>query len=341
MARARGGPRNLITDVEGLNVGHAADPRVHTGVTVILADALSAAAVEICGGGPGTRETDALTPGGLVGQLDAVVFAGGSVYGLGASDAVTAALGAQGRGYRLRGFEAAPASPLVGGAILHDLFNGGDKAWGEAPPYAALGRQALAAAGESFELGTAGAGYGAMAGALKGGIGSASAVTADGITVGALAAVNSFGAVTGPDGRTFWAQPFEIEAEFGGLDPCALKAEPDAWPGAKLDPSPRGNTTLCCVATDVALSNPELKRVAAMARAGLAHAIRPVFAPFDGDVVFALSTGRREPAEPRALTVARIGALAADTLARAIARGVHEARAWEGSPFPDWRTVNS
>jgi L-aminopeptidase/D-esterase-like protein len=180
-----------------------------------------------------------------------------------------------------------------------------------------------------------------MAGALKGGIGSASAVTADGITVGALAAVNSFGSVVGPDGRTFWAQPFEIEGEFGALNPGALRAAPDAWPGAKLDPSPRANTTLACVATDVALTTPELKRVAAMARAGLAHAIRPVFAPFDGDVVFALSTARRQPAEPRALTLARIGALAADTLARAIARGVFEATAWEGSPAPDWRKVNS
>jgi L-aminopeptidase/D-esterase-like protein len=326
MSKARRGPKNLITDVEGLLVGQAADTRVRTGVTVVLADRLSPAACEVCGGGPGTRETDALRPEGLVGGLDAVVLAGGSVYGLGACDAVAAVLGAAGRGFQLRGMEGAPASPLVGGAILHDLFNGGDKAWGEAPPYAALGRAALAAAADRFELGAAGAGYGAMAGTLKGGIGSASAVTADGITVGALAAVNSMGSVTGADGRTFWAAPFELDAEFGGADPGRLRAEPDAWPGAKVDPSPRENTTLCVVATDVALTNPELKRVAAMARAGLAQAIRPVFTPFDGDVVFAVSTTRLEPAEPRAFTVARIGALAADTLARAIARGVYEAR---------------
>ena len=177
-----------------------------------------------------------------------------------------------------------------------------------------------------------------MAGTLKGGIGSASAVTVDGITVGALAAVNSMGSVVGPDGRTFWAAPFELEGEFGGLgaDPGRLRAQPDAWPGAKLDPSPRENTTLCVVATDVELTNPELKRVAAMAQAGLAQAIRPVFTPFDGDVVFALSTARRAPAEPRAFTVARIGALAADTLARAVARGVYEARAWPGSGVADW-----
>ena len=326
MSRARPGAKNLITDVEGLLVGQAADAHVRTGVTVVLADKLSAAACEVCGGGPGTRETDALRPEGLVGGLDAVVLAGGSVYGLGACDGVAAALGAMGRGYKLRSVEGAPASPLVGGAILHDLFNGGDKAWGEAPPYAALGRAALAAAGEAFELGVAGAGFGAMAGTLKGGIGSASAVTADAITVGALAAVNSMGSVVGPDGRTFWAAPFELEGEFGGSDPGLLRAQPDAWPYAKVDPSPRENTTLCVVATDVELTNPELKRVAAMARAGLAQAIRPVFTPFDGDVVFALSTARRPAAEPRAFTVARIGALAADTLARAVARGVYEAR---------------
>lgn len=326
MSSARRGPKNLITDVGGLLVGQAADAAVRTGVTVVLADRLAAAACEVCGGGPGTRETDALRPEGLVGGLDAVVLAGGSVYGLGACDAVAAALGAAGRGFKLREVEGAPASPLVGGAILHDLFNGGDKAWGEAPPYAALGRAALAAAADRFELGVAGAGFGAMAGTLKGGIGSASAVTSDGITVGALAAVNSMGAVVGPDGRTFWAAPFELEDELGGADPGRLRAAPDAWPHAKVDPSPRENTTLCVVATDAELSNPELKRVAAMARAGLAHAIRPVFTPFDGDVVFALSTARRPPAEPRAFTVARIGALAADTLARAIARGVYEAR---------------
>lgn len=338
MTAARPGPRNLITDVAGLRVGQAEDPRARTGVTVLLGDGLTVAACDVSGGGPGTRETDALAPENLVGALDAVVFAGGSVYGLAAADAVTAALGAAGRGYRLRERTGVPASPLVGGAILYDLANGGDKAWGESPPYAALGRAALAAAAETFALGSVGAGCGALAGTLKGGVGSASTATADGLTVGALAAVNSFGSVVGPDGTAFWAAPFEIGREFGGADPAALRAAPDAWPHAKLDPSPNQNTTLCCVATDAALSAVELKRVAIMARAGLARAIRPVFAPFDGDVIFALSTARREAPEPRALTVARLGALAADTLARAIARGVYEATVWPGAPAQAWRS---
>jgi L-aminopeptidase/D-esterase-like protein len=338
MPSARPGPRNLITDVAGLSVGSAHDERVRTGVTVILADGLVPAGCAIAGGAPGTRETDALSPENLVGRLDAVAFAGGSVYGLAAAEAVTSALGATGRGFQLR--EGVPGAPLVGGAILFDLANGGDKAWGEDPPYAALGKAALAAAGGDFALGSAGAGYGAMAGDLKGGLGSASALTADGLTVGALVAVNSFGSVVGPDGVTFWAAPFEIGGEFGNQDPGELAAEPDAWPHAKADPAAL-NTTLACVATDVELTTAECRRVALMAQAGLARAVRPVFAPFDGDVVFALSTGKLAAPEPRALTITRIGSLAADCLARAVARGVYEGVAWPGSPAPDWRTRSS
>ncbi len=339
MASARPGPRNLITDVAGISVGSAHDERVRSGATVILADDLVRAGCAIAGGAPGTRETDALQPENLVGRLDAVVLCGGSVYGLGAADGVTAALAHMGRGFRLR--DGVPPAPLVGGAILFDLANGGNKRWGEEPPYAALGRQALAAAGADFSLGSAGAGYGAMAGDLKGGLGSASAVTADGLTVGAVAAVNCFGSVVGPDGVTFWAAPFEIGGEFGNQDPGELAAEPDAWPHAKADPAAMMNTTVACVATDVELTTAECLRVALMAQAGLARAIRPVFAPFDGDVVFALSTGKVAPPEPGALTVARIGALAADCLARAVARGVYEAVAWPRSPAPDWRGRSS
>lgn len=322
---ARPGPLNHLADVTGLSVGNAHEPAVRTGVTVILADQPVTAAVDVCGGAPGTREAHALKPGGLVGAVDAIVLAGGSVYGLGAADGVTAALGAQGRGFRLR--EGAPPAPVVAAAILFDLANGGDKAWGDEPPYAQLGRAALEAAqaGGDAALGSVGAGCGAMAGALKGGLGSASAVTGDGITVAALAAVNSFGSVVAPDGRTFWAAPYEIGAEFGGGSPAALKAKADAWPHSKRDPGARENTTICVVATDATLTNVEAERVAVMARAGLARAIRPVFAPFDGDVIFALATGNLAAPEPRAFTIARIGALAADCLARAVARGVFEA----------------
>ena len=324
MPEARPGPRNLITDVAGLSVGNAEDTRVLTGATVVLADSQVVAACDIAGGAPGTRELGVLRPESLVGAVDAVVLSGGSVYGLGAADAVTAALGAAGRGFRLRAD--APPAPIVPAAILFDLANGGDKAWEDDPPYARLGREALAAVASDFRLGPTGAGCGALAGTLRGGLGSASAVTADGITVGALAAVNSFGSVVAADGETFLAAPWEVDGEFGGRGPGQLRIAADAWPHAKRDPQAGENTTLCVVATDAALTNVEAKRVAVMARAGLACAIRPVFSPFDGDVIFALATGRLPVAEPRPWTTARIGALAADCLARAVARGVHAAR---------------
>ena len=311
---------------------------MRTGVTVILPDDRAVCACDVRGGGPGTRETDALSPENLVDAIDAVVLSGGSVYGLAAADGVTAWLGARGRGYGL--VAGVPPSPVVPGAILFDVANGGDKAWDEAPPYRDLGRAAIAATGLDFALGTAGAGYGAMAGTLKGGTGSASVVSADGFTVGADVAVNSWGSVVAPGGRTFWAAPYELAGEFGGLGSAGLAAGPDQW-GLPKRPDETRNTTIACVATDAILTPSQAKRVAVMAQDGLARAIRPVHAPFDGDVVFALSTGRRPLGEAADYTVARLGALAADTLARAVARGVFEATPWPDAPVSCWRDLSS
>ena len=335
---ARRGARNLITDVPGLKVGQTQDMSLRTGVTVILPDERAVCACDVRGGAPGTRETDALSPESLVEAVDAVVLSGGSVYGLAAADGVTAWLGARGRGYGLAQIAGAPVSPVIPAAILFDLANGGDKAWGDEPPYRALGMAAVAAASETFELGTAGAGCGAMAGSLKGGTGSASVVAADGIAVGALVAVNCWGSVTAPGGRTFWAAPFEIEGEFGGLGAAGLAAAPEDWGLAKA-PGHARNTTIACVATDVALTPAQAKRVAIMAQDGLARAIRPIHAPFDGDVVFAISTGGRPMPEAADYTVARLGSLAADTLARAVARAVFEARPWPGTEVRCWRDL--
>src|SRR5258707_5094356 len=337
--RARPGARNLIADVAGLQVGQASDASARTGVTVILPDEAAVCGVDVRGGGPGTRETDALAAENLVGAVDAVVLSGGSVYGLAAADAVAARLGAQGRGFRLATRPGVPASPVVPGAILYDLANGGEKGWGESPPYHALGLQALAEAGLSFALGSAGAGAGAMAGALKGGTGSASIVTAQGVTIGALVAVNSYGSVTAPGGRAFWAAPFEIDGEFGGAGLPTSLAASDDWGLAKAEADPRANTTIACVATDAVLTPAQAKRVAIMAQAGLARAIRPIWTPLDGDVVFAISTGRQPLSEPTPPAIARIGALAADCLARAIARGVFAATPWPGADTPCWRDL--
>lgn len=336
VGRAAPGARNLITDVAGLSVGQAEDAGARTGVTVVLPDDRAVCAVDVRGGAPGTRETDALAPENLVEAVDAVVLSGGSVYGLAAADGVVAWLGARGRGYGL--VAGIPPSPVVPAAILFDMANGGDKAWAEAPPHRELGRMAVAAAARDFALGTAGAGYGAMAGALKGGVGSASVVSAEGFTVGALVAVNSWGSAVAPGGRTFWAAPYEVGNEFGGLGAAGLAAAPDDWGLAKGQAATR-NTTIACVATDVALTPAQAKRMAVMAQDGLARAIRPLHAPFDGDVVFALSTGRLACPEAADLTLARLGALAADTLARAVARAVYEASPWPGAEVPCWRDL--
>lgn len=332
---ARPGPFNLITDVGGLKVGCAHDEGAMTGVTVIRPEGRAVAAVSVGGGGPGTRETDALAPDTLVDAIDALVLSGGSVYGLAAADGVVAALGAAGQGYALMPNSAVPRSPIVPAAILYDLANAGDKAWGETPPYRALGMAALKNAATDFRLGRAGAGYGARAGAAPGGLGSASIVTEDGIVVGALAAVNAFGAATMPGTDIYWAWPFEQASEFGGRRPApGFTLDLDDWGAAKANPATRvhaeagrTNTTLGCVATNVALTPAEAQRVAKMAMSGISRAVRPAFAPFDGDVVFALSTAQTDRPDQRPFTLARIGELAAACLARAIARGVHEATA--------------
>lgn len=326
----RPGQRNLITDVAGITVGSAHDSSCMTGVTVIKPQNRSVAAVMVAGGGPGTRETDALAPDGLVDEVDAIVLSGGSVYGLAAADGVAAILGARRAGFSLHGREDVPVSPIVPSAILYDLANGGDKAWGEAPPYRDLGVRALRACASSFELGRSGAAFGARAGAVRGGLGSASAVTSDGLEVGALAAVNAFGSVTMPGSDAFWAWPYEQDGEFGGARPPeGFALDLDDWGSSKVSGAAiadRVNTTLACIAVNVPLTPAEARRVAKMAMAGLARAIRPVFAPFDGDVVFCLSTAQSTWVGSRALLLARLGELGSACVARAVARGVWEAR---------------
>ncbi len=319
----RVGPRNLISDVAGLRVGNAEDAGLRSGTTVVLAEGPMTAAVDVRGGGPGTRETDALDPSCLVEAVDAVVLSGGSAFGLDAAGGVMSWLKARGRGFKV----GETVVPIVPAAILFDLQNGGDKDWGETPPYRELGLRAAEAAAENFALGNAGAGLGAVAGALKGGLGSASFVFegAGGapLTVGALAVANPFGAVTMPGTKTFWAWALEQDGELGGQAP-----PPASLKGPQLDYAGAGtlaaNTTLAVVATDAALSKAQAGRIAIMAHDGFARAIRPVHTPFDGDTVFVLSTGARPLADPLA-DVAKLGMLAADCTARAIARGVYEA----------------
>lgn len=316
------GPSNSIADVAGVRVGSAEDRRAATGVSVVLAPGCVAAGVSAPGGAPGTRETEALAPENLVGRCHAVVLAGGSVFGLAAADAVACGLSARGVGLRLSGADSGIAIPIVPAAVLHDLANGGDKGWGEEPPYRRLGAAALAAAwdGPPVALGRAGAGLGARAGLEPGGLGTASLDLGGGITVGALVAVNCVGSVRAPGGG-FWAAAFELDGEAGG-GPLPARGALDPAPTDSRLPrlaTPGAATTIAVVAASAALSPAQARRVAIMAQDGIARAVRPAHTPFDGDVVFALAL---PGPEADAGQVARIGSAAADVLARAIARGV-------------------
>ena len=318
--------RNLITDVPGLRVGHATDLHIGTGVTVVLCEEPAVAAVDVRGGGPGTRETDLLDPAATVERVDAIALSGGSAFGLDAASGVMAGLAARGRGFAV----GTARVPIVPGAILFDLLNGGDKGWEGHPPYLRLGRDALDAADLDFPLGSVGAGTGCTTATVKGGLGSASAVAASGHVVGAVVAVNAAGSPLFGPGPHFRAAPYERDGEFGGL------GVPGPLPDEALQPYLKGGisrfaTTIAVVATDAVLTTVQARRLAIMAQNGLALSLFPVHTPLDGDVVFALGTGRR-PLEVPLPDLARIGALASVVLARAVARAVHAARRL---PFAD------
>ncbi len=329
------GLRNAITDVGGILVGQAEDQARVTGTTVVLAEAPATAAVDVRGGAPGTRETDLLAADTLVERIDAVVLSGGSAFGLDAAGGVMEWLAAAGRGFAVGTPSGGPAIrvPIVPAAILFDLGFPGRDSHAGAAPYRELGRRAAQAAKTDFTLGNAGAGLGARAGALKGGIGSASLRLADGATVGALVAVNCWGSTVQPDCGRFWAAELALA---GDIDP-----QPPAPPTpVDLDDLSQTRaaaagaaTTIAVVATDAALDRGGCRRLAVMAQDGLARAIRPVHTPFDGDCVFALATGQGPAVDPAALL--RLGNAAADCLARAVMRALVAAAPLHG--VASWR----
>ncbi|MBI2713108.1 MAG: P1 family peptidase [Rhizobiales bacterium] len=323
--------RNLITDIPGVRVGHAGNAKLGSGTTVVLFDTAVVASVDVRGGGPGTRETALLDPAQTVDGIDAIVLSGGSAFGLDAASGVQAYLREQGRGFQV----GSARVPIVPGAILFDLLSGGDKAWGRYPPYREFGYEAAKSAGADCALGSVGAGLGATTVNLKGGLGSACAQTRDGLTVGAIVAVNAAGSVTVGDSEHFWAAPFELNKEFGGRGwPPAFSADALALRSKGL---PAQSTTLAVVATDAKLTKAQANRLAVIAQTGLARSIYPVHTPLDGDVVFAASTGQKPLADP-VYAMSELGMVAANVLARAVARGVYEATAlpFAGS-LPSWK----
>ncbi len=328
------GPTNLITDIQGLRVGHAQDHTLKSGATVLTADDPFVASVHVMGGAPGTRETDLLAPDKSVAAVDALVLSGGSAYGLDACSGVVDGLRAAGRGFRV----GRATVPLVPGAILFDLLNGGAKDW-SINPYRSLGRAAFDAATKTFALGTAGAGTGALSAMVKGGLGSASLRLPDGTMVGALVAANPVGAVTTPGDRHFYAAPFEIDSEFGGLGPdqsSGLGMTLDSRKTAAM--SPRENTTIAIVATDATLTKAQCHRMAVAAHDGIGRATVPAHTPHDGDLVFALSTGAHT-VDDSALAV--IGHAASLCLARAIARAIYHATPAPNDLLPCWSELNA
>lgn len=330
------GIRNLITDVTGLRVGNASLADAKTGVTVLTSDDPVLASVDVMGGAPGTRETDCLAPENLVADVDAIVLAGGSAFGLDAASGVTDALAENDRGFRV-----GPVTvPIVPAAIIFDLLNGGNKGWSQ-NPYNALGRQALLGVGTNFDLGTSGAGTGATTATLKGGLGSASVVLASGYTVGALVVVNPHGSVLAPGSNQFWAAPFEVDNEFGGLGVCTQPQPLFEPKNEKLAAyEAKANTTIGVVATDAVLDKAQAKRFAVAAQDGLARSIVPSHTLYDGDLIFGVST-RCNPIPEASSTEIQmaLGHAASLCMARAVARGVYLAEQSDNDTLPSWRSL--
>ena len=332
----RPGPKNLITDVMGIRVGNAQDDHLKSGVRVVLTDRPAVAGVQVLGGSPGSRETDALDPHNALQEIHGIALSGGSAFGLDAASGVQAYLRETGVGVQVREARV----PIVPSAIIFDLTNGGDKDWGRYPPYRELGYEAARSAAQDFAIGTIGAGAGALSAGLKGGLGSASTVLPNGITVGALAIANPLGSVT--VGRTphFWAAPFEIGDEFGGLGlPSPMPADAAEIRFKFMEEAmSQGNTTIAVIATDAVLTKAAAKRLAIAAHDGFTRAIWPSHTQGDGDLVFALATGE-SGVKPDELSIMELQAVAGTTMARAIARAVHAATPAQGDIFPTWLMV--
>ncbi|MFF7448444.1 MULTISPECIES: P1 family peptidase [unclassified Streptomyces] len=325
---------DALTDVTGVRVGHAT--RVGdgwlTGTTVVLApEGGAVAAVDVRGGGPGTKETDALDPRNVVQKVEAIVLTGGSAYGLDSASGVMAWLEERGRGVPV-GVDPAHVVPVVPAACVFDLGRGGDF---RARPDAATGRAAVEAAAAS-EVGAAvaeggvGAGTGAVVGAMKGGVGTASTVLDSGITVAALVVANAAGSVMDPETGVLYGELFQGRVNYPEASvheaACRRLAE-----GAARNAPPPLNTTLAVVATDADLSKAQAQKLAGTAHDGIARAVRPVHLLHDGDTVFALATGQRPLDTGHPLALNDVLAAGADVVTRAIVRAVRAAESVEGA----------
>jgi len=319
---------NLLTDIEGVAVGHSTDLALGSGVTAIIFDEPAVASYTVLGGAPGGRDTALLDPAMTVGVVDGLVLSGGSAFGLDAAGGVQAGLREIGRGLQV-GDARVPLAPQ---AILFDLINGGNKDWGLHSPYRDMGYAAFKAAGKGpFALGSVGAGTGATTATVKGGLGSASAVSSKGYRIAAIVAVNALGSATIGDGPHFWAAPFEENGEFGGLGlPKTIDTR------LRLKGTNVTATTIGAIVTDARLTKAEAHRLSILGHDGFARALLPTHLPLDGDTIFAASTGKHDRDDmPSFMELCHLAAI---VMARAIARGVYEAAALpiDGTQ-PAWR----
>ena len=285
------------------------------------------------GGGPGTRDTELLSPENSVEGIDAFVLSGGSAFGLDAASGVQAYLREIGRGFAVGPVHV----PIVPQAILFDLINGGDKNWGKYPPYRELGYEAVNNASKTFAVGTAGAGTGALVAGLKGGLGTASIQLENGITLAALFAVNALGSPLIGNTHHFQAALLEKNEEFGGHGLPSSKPEIPDQLNLKFreQVSSVSNTTIGIIATDAILTKAQAKRLAIAAHDGIARALYPAHTPFDGDLVFSLATGSSET-NLLANDWTDMSAHAANVAARAISNGIYMAKAEKNDLFPTY-----
>lgn len=318
------GPLNAITDVLGIKVGHFTDIENLTGTTVVLCEAGAVGGVDVRGAAPGTRETDLLDPSNLVQHVQAVVLSGGSAFGLAAAEGVVAFLEERGIGFPAGGEKRVPIVPA---AVLFDIGRGPD--WRKRPDASYGYRAALAASDGRVAQGNVGAGTGARAGGLKGGMGTASVELEDGVMVAALIGLNSLGRTFDPRNGDLYARYLELGEEFGGLQPpVGYSGPPEDYRSVMTRADVGKNTTIGVIATNAKLDKAQARKVAQMAHDGLARAIRPAHTLFDGDTLFALSTGDQVPSDPIALN--SIGAAAADAAARAIVHAMLNAQSLGG-----------
>ena len=304
--------------IQGFQIGHAHDPKLNSGVTVVVPDIPATAAVHVMGGAPGTRETDLLAPEQLVQTVDAVVLSGGSAFGLDAASGMQAWLREQDRGYPV----GVSRVPIVPSAICFDLNNGGDKNWGRYPPYRELGYEAATQITRLPAEGSVGAGIGATTAGGRGGFGLAEQSLDGGVNITAAVVCNAVGSVYVGETEHFWAAPFEKDGEFGGLGLPHPMPDNSCVLSTKGSTNPVENTTLAIVMTNAKLTQAECKRVAINAHDGFARAIYPVHTPSDGDLVFVLSSNQIDLSSTSVESI-HMGTTAANTVARAIAKGVY------------------